>query len=237
MTNIINIDGTSLSTQVAPTVGGYVALGVDGTKSVIFSLLDKKVHVLKSSDYKEMTLKSILGLQWCSEKYDYFDEKKESYVFDTRGLAGDIMLECQKKGPYSAMAERGTGVWLDEDGELLVNGRELWRADGTVLEHGLHGGKAYPFCGEVGFDATTPEASEEDVQQVLAVLSNPGWVQPLAAELLLGSIGVGVLSAALRRRPHVLITGPAGAGKSTVLETVRGNPPHQGERSILRGYS
>lgn len=221
MTNIISIDGTSLSSQVAPTVGGYVALGVDGTKSVIFSLFDKKVHFLKPSDYKEIALKSILGLQWCSEKYDYFDEKKESYVFDTRSLTSDIMLECQNKGPYSAIAERGTGVWLDESGELLVNSRELWRADGTVLEHGFHGGKAYPFCGEVGFDATTPEASEEEVQRVLTALNGPGWAQPLAAELLLAFIGVSVLSTALRRRPHVLLTGPAGAGKSAVLETVR----------------
>ena len=218
---ILSTTGTPLNQQDNGTRGGYIALGMVGNKFAVFSLLNKQVQILGPSDLKEMNLKALFGAQWCEQHYNEFDAKKEEVVFNHKRLATDILSACQAAGPYSETAERRVGVWKMSDGQLVVNGRQLWRADGSVLEHGIHEGRVYPVSGDVGFDLSTPMATREDVNQVLAAFNSPQWIHPMAGEIVLGFFGMSLVSTALRRRPHVLMTGPAACGKSTVLEYVR----------------
>ncbi|QKD42543.1 hypothetical protein HF896_02510 [Alicycliphilus denitrificans] len=218
---ILSTTGTPLNQQDSSSCGGYIALGMVGNKFAVFSLLNKQVQLLSPSDLKEMNLKALFGALWCELHYNEFDAKKEEVVFNHKRLATDILSACQAAGPYSETAERRVGVWKMSDGQLVVNGRQLWRADGTVLEHGIHEGRVYPVSGDVGFDLSTPMATREDVNQVLAAFNSPQWIHPMAGEIVLGFFGMSLVSTALRRRPHVLMTGPAACGKSTVLEYVR----------------
>ena len=218
---ILSTTGTPLNQQDNGTRGGYIALGMVGNKFAVFSLLNKQVQILGPSDLKEMNLKALFGALWCELHYNEFDAKKEEVVFNHKRLATDILSACQAAGPYSETAERRVGVWKMSDGQLVVNGRQLWRADGSVLEHGIHEGRVYPVSGDVGFDLSTPMATREDVNQVLAAFNSPQWIHPMAGEIVLGFFGMSLVSTALRRRPHVLMTGPAACGKSTVLEYVR----------------
>jgi len=142
-------------------------------------------------------------------------------VFDHRQLATEIIRECQAKGPYVESYERKSGVWLMPDGALAVNSRKLWRADGTVLEHGIHADRIYSASGDIGFDLETPGASDDEVKRVLTAFGAINWRHTLGAELILGWFGVAVASVALRRRPHMLLTGGAGVGKSTALEMMK----------------
>lgn len=218
---ILSTTGTPLNQQDSSSCGGYIALGMVGNKFAVFSLLNKQVQFLSPSDLKEMNLKALFGALWCELHYNEFDAKKEEVVFNHKRLATDILSACQAAGPYSETAERRVGVWKMSDGQLVVNGRQLWRADGTVLEHGIHEGRVYPVSGDVGFDLSTPMATREDVNRVLAAFNSPQWIHPMAGEIVLGFFGMSLVSTALRRRPHVLMTGPAACGKSTVLEYVR----------------
>lgn len=218
---ILSTTGTPLNQQDSSSCGGYIALGMVGNKFAVFSLLNKQVQFLSPSDLKEMNLKALFGALWCELHYNEFDAKKEEVVFNHKRLATDILSACQAAGPYSETAERRVGVWKMSDGQLVVNGRQLWRADGTVLEHGIHEGRVYPVSGDVGFDLSTPMATREDVNQALAAFNSPQWIHPMAGEIVLGFFGMSLVSTALRRRPHVLMTGPAACGKSTVLEYVR----------------
>ncbi len=218
---ILSTTGTPLNQQDSSSCGGYIALGMVGNKFAVFSLLNKQVQFLSPSDLKEMNLKALFGALWCELHYNEFDAKKEEVVFNHKRLATDILSACQAAGPYSETAERRVGVWKMSDGQLVVNGRQLWRADGSVLEHGIHEGRVYPVSGDVGFDLSTPMATREDVNQVLAAFNSPQWIHPMAGEIVLGFFGMSLVSTALRRRPHVLMTGPAACGKSTVLEYVR----------------
>jgi hypothetical protein len=221
MTTILSTTGTPLTHSAPAPVGGFQALGVAGNKLAVFSLLNKHVHLLSPSDLKEMNMKALFGATWCTDHYDEFDDKKEMFVFNHKRLATDVISACQAAGPYSETQERRVGVWKLSDGQLVVNGRQLWRPDGTVMEHGIHEGRVYPASGNVHFDRDTPAATEAEVSKVLAAFNSPQWIHPMAGELVLGHIGVSIVSAALRRRPHVLMTGPAACGKSTVLEYVR----------------
>lgn len=223
MTNtILSINGTPFTHNTDAPHGGYLALGVSGNKLAVFSHMDKQVHLLKPSGLKAMNLMALFGAKWCDKYYTEFDAKKGTPVFEHARLAVDIITDCQAAGPYTETVQRRVGVWKTANGQLVVNSSELWMADGTVLEHGIHEGKVYPACGDIGFGPTTAEATSEDVNQILAAFNAQQWLNPMAGELILGFVGIAVVSTALRRRPHVLITGPAGCGKSTILEAVHG---------------
>lgn len=221
MTTIINIDGTSLTSPIAPAAGGFVALGMAGNKCVVLSSLTKAVTRISPSDMKEMFFKTHFGATWCDEHYSAFHPKKEEVIFDHRQLATDIIRDCQAQGPYIESYERKAGVWLNKSGKLLINSKQLWTAEGNILEHGIHDGRIYSASGSVGFDMTTPKATNDDVQKVLNAFGGINWRQELGAELLLGWIGVATMAVVFRRRPHMLLTGGAGIGKSTVLEMAK----------------
>ncbi|MBE0548117.1 MAG: hypothetical protein IH627_10780 [Rubrivivax sp.] len=223
MSNILSINGTPLTTteEVDQSQGGYTALGTEGRKSVVFSHLHQNVFKLGPSELKEMGLKTVLGADWCDEHYREFDEKKEQMVFNHRRLATDIISACQRKGLYIQSTERRVGVWREDDGQLVVNSRELWRPTGTVIEHRIHEGRVYPASGDLGFDRHTEEATDDDVQRVLGAFGAIQWRQALGAELILGWLGIALLAGALPRRPHVMLAGAAGTGKSVILETVK----------------
>jgi hypothetical protein len=207
--------------QDIPVEGGFQALGMSDGKLAVISKLDKRIHMLRPAELTELKLKTLFGVAWCRAHYEEVDEKKGVPVFDQRALATEIVVQCQAAGPYVDALQRKLGVWRMDDGGLVINGRELWRPDGTLLPHGLHGGRVYPASGDLAFNRDTPEATHAEVQHVLAAFNSPQWCRPLAGEIILGFLGVGIVSAALRRRPHVLMTGPAACGKSTILEYVR----------------
>ena len=221
MTNIISANGTPITSAATRPLGGYVALGTLGNKAVVLSLLNKSVVKLGPSDMKEMNLKAELGAEWCGANYTEFDEKKEQFVFNHKQLATDIICSCQAKGAYVEAYERKTGIWPMKDGQLVINGRELWRPDGTVLEHGIYEDRVYPAGANVGFDRFTEEASDDEVKQILEAFGAINWRQTMGPEMILGWFGLSLVSTAVRRRPHVLINGAAGVGKSTILEMVK----------------
>lgn len=221
MNAVININGTSFSTGATEvTNGGYIPLGTIGTKVVIFSMLHKRVHVQAATSLKEMELKALLGADWCEENW-YEENEKGQDVFNHKSLASNIISDCQAMGPYSSTQERRTGVWKMADGQLVINSDTLWRPDGSTLTHGIIDNHVYPVSVNIGFDAGTLVASDDQVQRVLQSFRSLKWTTPMAGEMLLGWFGVAVLASAVKRRPHVLLTGPAGCGKSTMLEQVR----------------
>jgi len=222
MSNILSINGTPLTTisEVVQSQG-YTAMGTEGRKLVLFSHLHQNIFKLAPSELKEMVLKMVLGADWCDAHYREFDEKKEQMVFNHRRLATDIISACQREGLYLQSTERRAGVWAEDDGQLVVNSHDLWLPAGEVIEQRIHKGRVYPESGDLGFHLNTAEASDEDVQRVLGAFGAINWRQTLGAELIVGWLGVALLAGALPRRPHVLLAGAAGTGKSGVLETVK----------------
>ncbi len=224
MNSIFNTDGSAYHAEDADEStgdGGFEPLGTNGSRVVIFSLLHKRVFNLAASELKEMHLKAMLGADWCSDNYDEYHDKKEEIIFNHRKLATHIIAACQAKGPYSTSRERRTGIWKMDDGQLIINSKALWRPDGRILKHGIIEDYVYPVSRDIGFGLATEPATKIDIERVLTSFRSLQWSSPMSGEMLLGWVGVSILASAVKRRPHVLLTGPAGCGKSTMLEQVR----------------
>jgi energy-coupling factor transporter ATP-binding protein EcfA2 len=232
--------------------GGYIPLGTADHLVVLFSRAQKRIFKLKASELRGLRLEMVLGSDWCDYRLRQLEmsqgrDGRADGKSPAAKLASSIVSACQLVGPYVETQERGAGVWVDRDGELMVNGHQLWRpSDGAVFQHGLHQGYVYPLEKPVGFDLDTPLASESDVTRVLDALRSLKWATPMAGELLMGWLGIAIIGAAVHRRPHVLLTGPHGCGKSTVLEQLRwlledrsvactGSPTLMGLNQMLRG--
>ncbi len=218
------------SDEVDQPNGGYEPLGIEGTKAAIFSVQHKAVFKLKPTDMNELTLQMILGVNWYKWFLAYLQHQADkgsdegpaskSKTASHKDVGSAIIKACQSKGPYVATQERKTGVWLNVDGQLVINSDELWLPDGTVMTHGIHGNYVYPVAKPIGFGPLTPLATPAEVERLLGSFRSFSWQTPMAAEVLLGWVGIATVSAAVRRRPHILVAGPAGCGKSTLLEHV-----------------
>jgi len=206
--------------------GGFDALGVDKDAVVVFSHLQKSVLRLRSSDLKELNLRLRLGSTWFEECANFMSNAKKDPDAGRKGngaagVAKYIIAKAQDAGVYTPAMERRAGAWRDADGGLVINGEVLWRDDGSTMEHGLHGSFVYPQSTPLGYGPDTSAATPTDVERVLEVFRSYNWQVPGAAEMVLGWLGTVFVATALRRRPHVLLTGPRGCGKSTMLEQVK----------------
>ncbi|MBB3182272.1 hypothetical protein [Variovorax sp. Sphag1AA] len=203
---------------------GYLPLGTDGDKVVVFSCLHKAVVKLRAADLSEIGLKLKLGAGWYDAQLAYLQRARaEAGLRLPKRQAGRLVVDhileaCQVAGHYVAGTERRTGIWLEADGSLVINSDVLWRGDGSEMVHGIHGRHVYPMGKPMGFGPSSELASPEDVERVLQAFRSYDWMVGMAPELVLGWLGVAVAAGAMRRRPHLLITGPAGCGKSTLLQ-------------------
>lgn len=217
---IIGVNG-ALINETADILGGYLALGYKDNCSYVYSYVQQRTIGLRPSHMNEMTLKSVCGADWCDAYYTELHPKKEVRYFDHRALATNIISDCQRVGLYNDDCERRFGIWPSQDGKsLYINGNQLWRNDGGVVETGFVDGKVYPRSGDVGFGPDTPPATPEEINRVLAALGVYDWATDMVPEMLLGWLVCAFVAPALPRRPHVYFTGAAGVGKSVMLEMV-----------------
>ena len=219
---VISIDGTPFEQTTADQNGGFIALGYCGNHYKVYSPIQQQEVSLSPTQFTENMLKTVCGVDWCEFYYtDPLPEKGQN-PFDYKGLTAIIMKACQDKGLYKQSRERRLGVWPAADGKgLRINGRELWQEQGKCLHRGLIDGDIYPAGGDIGFGPDTPLASQKEVNRILLAFNSLEYRQDLVPEMMLGWFACSVTAAALKRRPHIYLTGEAGIGKTTILNLMR----------------
>lgn len=131
-----------------------------------------------------------------------------------------LQIAASKRGvwdPFKKM--RGAGAWLGDDGGLVLHcGDEILIGDGW-RKPGEYERYVYPTAdttlkpSPVGAHAGTDGCAE----QLLALLNTWNWKRKeVYSWLLMGWIAAAMVGGALRWRPVVWITAPAGSGKSTL---------------------
>jgi len=137
---------------------------------------------------------------------------------DWAAAASDLFEKQARIGMYSPERLRGRGAWWDKNRSIIHLGNRILVDN---KKHALHGfGSNYHYQrGEAlhGFDGIKPLTAEEGLA-ILNVATMFLWEQEPSAQLLAGWIALAPISGALKWRPHVWLTAPAGAGKSTILD-------------------
>lgn len=197
--------------------GGYEALGYVGTTNHVWSNATQSVEAVTPAHLKKPDLMALCGPAWIHAIYDTVDDKGGRRTnYDQ--CAEDLVAACQEKGLYSPGRVRGAGVWADGN-SLVVNSRELWRTDGAAISR-TGGEYVYAAVRDIGLSAATPIASNEDMAELSDALTTWAWDRPTDRMLMLGWLASAVMPGALNRRPHIILTGRKGSGKTTLQNLV-----------------
>lgn len=140
--------------------------------------------------------------------------------WSARECGADLISACTRIGAADDAELRRDGVWSDGQGGLVVHcGQRIFAHE---KEHGpgLRQGKAiYIAAPRREAPSAEPATAQECLllEEDLRLWTYAPAIADQAPHLVLGMIACGILSAALEWRPHMTTWGPAGAGKSTLV--------------------
>jgi len=158
---------------------------------------------------------------WCTKTFPQLDkEGQPTGWFSVRAVGKHLVTECTKAGLFRPEEpRRGIGVWRAQGQVALHLGdRVFFPGSGVTRPAGFRDmGALWPALPRV--PAPAAPATAEQAAAVEAVFSRWNWEQPFAVRAMFGLWAAGLLGAAIRWRPHGLVVGPAGSGKTTLMET------------------
>lgn len=153
--------------------------------------------------------------------------------FDQTKVQEALIIACAKRGLFDASGRvRGRGAHAGADGELILHcgdqvqiygRRNIGNRKPKAMEQvttGLIGEHVYPAAPKIKPPAAEP-APVELGQDVLTLVRQWRWKDPVFALLVVGFIVAAPIGGALPWRPHMWIVGPSGAGKSTLHLIIR----------------
>jgi len=133
--------------------------------------------------------------------------------------ASDLFYRQAAIGMFDPDLLRGRGIWWDEGrcvlhlgDRLVVDGEP--RPISAVLNSRFHYQRGAALVGT----ADAQPLSDEEALLVLTLADRFHWEVPASAMLLAGWVTLAPICGALRWRPHLWLSGPAGSGKSHLFE-------------------
>jgi hypothetical protein len=135
--------------------------------------------------------------------------------------AADWLIQISKGLPvYDPSRARGRGAWMDQDrpGLILHLGDRIYHGGKESSISDFHSDAfQYSETAPLKIDLSATPLTPDQGAKVAGVCRKFLWRNPLSAELLLGWIVIAPLCGPLKWRPHIWLTGPAGAGKTTIV--------------------
>lgn len=179
-----------------------------------------QVRSFTADKHSTSHLMSIAPLQWWEDKFP------QKSGFDQTAAANMLMRANEKVGVYDNKRIRGRGAWIEEYKDktkktVLHIGTSLI-VDGNKINLREHKSRWIYESGsllELDGLKTSPMLNAES-HYLLELCKRFTWERALSAELLAGWMVVAPLCGVMPWRPHILVTGPAGSGKSTVSDSV-----------------
>ncbi len=180
---------------------------------------------------RELNWGGILSLcngdaRWLAETFPTFRMDRDTGELVTTGdwqvkrAAAWIMAECAAAGLYDLNTTlRGPGVWRDGTG-IAVHVGERVMIGGAWRPAGFRSGDViYVASSSLSEPAPAP-ATEDQVRGVIDDLALWRFKTPMGRAIVFGWLSAALLGAAPRWRPHILLSGGRGSGKSTLVELI-----------------
>lgn len=185
-------------------------LGFDKTKVYFFPTNRLQVLELSSSDLGKGNLRmlasdSLWRLAFPTEK-----------GIDWDAASDWVQRECEKKKIFNHMNMRGNGVWRDGSKAVVHMGDHLLVDMQKKSLNDFESKYIYQMSRKIEMPTIT--LLQEEKQLLIDIANKIRWRDKCSADILLSYVVTAPLSAFWEWRPSVWQRGPAGAGKSTILE-------------------
>lgn len=150
----------------------------------------------------------------------------EHHFGSTRGVSWSTAVDalfraCERSGVHRAERLRGRGCWHEDDGVVLHLGNRLLPPGAKQYvgpeDHESTTDNIYERLARIYGPSTKGVMELSGARDVLEMCRDLLWIEQASGDLLAGWIVLAPLAGVLSWRPHIWLTGSAGAGKSVIL--------------------
>lgn len=169
---------------------------------------------LQPAQHSKNNLLSIAPLDWW---------KNQNWDISTKeGLdnAVNALLQMSSAaGVFNSERLRGRGAWLDEGRTVVHLGESMFVDDVLMRPNQIKSKYIYQEDIDLGIEIVKP-ATTKEANKLPEICKLLKWENNISSMLLAGWCVIAQISGILPWRPHIWITGPAGVGKSTVMNSI-----------------
>lgn len=154
---------------------------------------------------------------------------KSNYGFETKRGSGvswidaqdDLIRNCNAKNPFSYNNIRGRGAWKEKDNIIIHTGKQLFFGQEMIdVQDYSPNGHVYERLPELNLNIINKELTENEIDKIKECFRKLSISTRLELNYLIGWCVLAPFCGALSWRPHIWITGPAGSGKSAVVQMI-----------------
>lgn len=191
----------------------FTVLGYDHDAYFIFQHERRQISVYRKGDFNESGFIELAPLNWWELN---FPGDKGGI---NRAMASNWLIRLAgARGIYDLSRIRGRGAWVD-DGRMVFHHGDSLTVDGVPTQVTKIASR---FVYELDRSLPQPAAdalTADEGEYLLELAGQFRWSKAASGPLLMGWIALAPLCGALKWRPHIWLTGGAGCGKSTVLNS------------------
>lgn len=205
-----------LSDEAPFTVCGY-----DEAHLYVLPVVSGLIQALKLEKLRQETQLCLLTPDgektWFYSPFTYETEKGRQ-VIDWNAIGDMLASSRQMLSIFNPEMIRGRGCWIDDGRAVMHLGDELVLNCKRMPINTIQSRFIYAKSRDLPGPAETP-LSDEEANTLADILSRFNWEKPADHFHLLGWIVSALICGAVPWRPNAHLTGPSGAGKTTVLES------------------
>jgi len=195
----------------------YQCLGFDHNVYFYLPHGSNQVIPLRADQHSQSHLITIAPLNWWESCYP----GKQGANFSA--AANALIRHQERKGVYDPSRLRGRGAWEDAGRSVLHLGDVMYVDGAKIDPHAVKTKYVYEAAASMEYDTpcsplpVRPAAGTRGASEFLDLCNMLTWERPIYGTMLAGWCALAPICGALDWRPHIHITGGAGAGKTTVM--------------------
>lgn len=174
----------------------------------------RQVVGLRADQHTKLNCLRLASLQYWENEYP----DKNGAAWD---MAANAMIRrAEQAGIYDVSRIRGRGAWWDTNIAILHVGDALIVDRKRIpLASAPAGRYIYEASSPLPIDMDSP-LDDEEANKIVQACELVAWERPISARLLAGWCAIAPICGAVGWRPHVWLTGPAGTGKTWIIEHI-----------------
>lgn len=152
---------------------------------------------------------------------EHFQASGKGAKFDLQAAQNALMREAEAVGIFVPDRLRGRGAWIDKGRPIVHLGPRVYVGRDEFQPHAVPSDYIYEAAEPLRIERAAPATSGE-ANELVKICNALSWDNDLSAQLLAGWCVLAPICGALEHRPHIWVTGPSTAGKTTVIKHIVG---------------
>jgi putative DNA primase/helicase len=153
---------------------------------------------------------------------DYFGYETKRGVSIAWQNAQDILIrECNMKNPFDHNKVRGRGIWQSGKKLVIHTGKKLITYDKEIdIRDYSPNGHIYEKTIELKLNIQNLKINEFEISNIKSCIEKLSITNEIEKLYLIGWCVLAPFGGALNWRPHIWLTGPAGSGKTAIIQMI-----------------